>query len=92
MAEGIRRKAGADFGLSTTGIAGPGGGSTSKPVGSVYIGLSTVENTSAIRQFNPFDRETFKNVVCMQAFDLLRRKLTNGAEPGREKDANDSRI
>jgi nicotinamide-nucleotide amidase len=77
MAKGIRHKSGADFALSTTGIAGPGGGSTDKPVGTVYIGLSTSESTIAIRQFNPFDRETFKNVVCLQGLDLLRRKLTN---------------
>jgi nicotinamide-nucleotide amidase len=45
MAEGIRRQAGANIGLSATGIAGPGGGSPSKPVGLVYLGIATPEGT-----------------------------------------------
>ena len=40
MAEGVRRATGADIGLSVTGIAGPGGGTGEKPVGTVYMGLS----------------------------------------------------
>lgn len=42
MAEGIRKLSGADIGISTTGIAGPTGGSKLKPVGTVYIGVSTI--------------------------------------------------
>src|SRR5699024_6603040 len=43
MAEGVRRCTGADIGLSTTGVAGPDGGTEEKPVGLVYIGLSTAQ-------------------------------------------------
>ena len=45
MAEGIKNAARADIGLSTTGIAGPGGGTTDKPVGLVYIGIALKDQT-----------------------------------------------
>ncbi len=47
MAAGIRRRLGADIGLATTGIAGPTGGTAEKPVGLVYIGISTAEKTES---------------------------------------------
>ena len=47
MAEGIRKLSGADIGISTTGIAGPGGGTDEKPVGLVYIGISTPKHSFA---------------------------------------------
>ena len=75
MAEGARRATGADFALSVTGIAGPGGGSEAKPVGTVFIGFASADETIALKQFNNFDRETFKNVTTMQALEILRRKL-----------------
>jgi len=74
MAEGVRGQTGADYGLSVTGIAGPSGGSVEKPVGTVFIGLAGVEETVVEKNFNPWDRETFKNVTAQQALDLLRRK------------------
>jgi nicotinamide-nucleotide amidase len=78
MAEGARRVSGADFSLAVTGIAGPSGGTEAKPVGTVFIALAGPFQTVVERQFNPFDRETFKQVTAQQAFDLLRRNLPPG--------------
>ncbi len=75
MAEGARRETGADYALSITGIAGPGGGSEVKPVGTVFIGFASADQTIVLKQFNPFDRETFKNVTGTQALEILRRKI-----------------
>lgn len=49
MAQGVRLLAGSDIGISTTGIAGPGGGSDKKPLGLVYIGFSSEEKTFAVK-------------------------------------------
>ncbi|MDJ0780770.1 MAG: competence/damage-inducible protein A [Desulfosarcinaceae bacterium] len=76
MAEGVRRRAGADYGLATTGIAGPTGGSAEKPVGTVWIGLATPHDTRAIRRFFPFGRRLMnKQMFAMAALEALRREL-----------------
>lgn len=75
MAEGARRETGADYALAVTGIAGPSGGSETKPVGTVFIALAGPFPTVVEKNFNPFDRETFKQVTTQQALDLLRRNL-----------------
>lgn len=75
MVEGARRQTGADFALAVTGIAGPTGGSEAKPVGTVFIGLGSAADTVAARQFNPHDRETFKQATGNQALEMLRRAL-----------------
>lgn len=75
MAEGARARTGSDYALSVTGIAGPAGGTETKPVGTVFIGLASA-NESVVRHFlNPYDRETFKHVTSQQALELLRRVL-----------------
>lgn len=77
MAEGIRSGSGADVGLSVTGIAGPGGGTRSKPVGLVYVGLSVPRQslTKAFRFHG--DRKTVKLRASQAALDVLRRWLDN---------------
>ena len=75
MAEGARQQTQADYALAVTGIAGPSGGTPEKPVGTVFIGLAGPSGTVAERQFNPYDRETFKQVTTQQALELLRRTI-----------------
>ncbi|MDQ6810070.1 MAG: competence/damage-inducible protein A [Verrucomicrobiota bacterium] len=76
MAEGARQRADATFALSTTGIAGPDGGSGEKPVGTVFIGLASSCGTEVAHRYFPEDRETFKQLVTQAALDILRRRLT----------------
>jgi nicotinamide-nucleotide amidase len=75
MAEGARRALQTDYALSTTGIAGPGGGSPSKPVGTVFIGLAGPSAAKVHKNFNPYDRETFKQITTDQALEYLRKTL-----------------
>ena len=58
-------------------IAGPTGGTPGKPVGTVFIGLSSPSGTRALHFFNPYDRETFKYVTSQQALELLWRTVLN---------------
>jgi len=80
MADGVRRLAGATYGISTSGIAGPGGGTNEKPVGTVCIGIATADSVEAYRlnfQFN--ERLRNKMIFAITALDLLRRKLSTCA-------------
>jgi nicotinamide-nucleotide amidase len=81
MAQGARKEAGADYALSVTGIAGPDGGTEEKPVGTVFIGIADETGVKVEKHYNPYDRETFKDVTASQALDLLRRTLRQQKEP-----------
>ncbi|MBD0324878.1 MAG: competence/damage-inducible protein A [Pyrinomonadaceae bacterium] len=75
MAEGVRNRADTDFGLSVTGIAGPGGGSEEKPVGLVYIALADDAHTEHRKLMLPGDRHLVRWRASQAALDLLRRRL-----------------
>jgi nicotinamide-nucleotide amidase len=75
LAEGIREKTSATFGLGVTGIAGPGGGSDEKPVGLVYIAVSDGKQTDVVEKRFPGDREHIRAWASQQALDLVRRRL-----------------
>jgi nicotinamide-nucleotide amidase len=75
MAEGIRKRAKTDFGLSITGIAGPGGGTEEKPVGLVYIALAMESGTEHRKLNLPGDRHLVRWRASQAALDLLRRRL-----------------
>jgi nicotinamide-nucleotide amidase len=76
MAEGVRANANADFALATTGIAGPGGGSEEKPVGTVFIALASRDRPVSVqKRFFPDDRPTFKELTTQAALEMLRQRL-----------------
>ena len=75
MARGARRALGADIGLSVTGIAGPTGGTPDKPVGLVYIALSTPTGERYDRHVWDRDRSGNKALSAEAALDLLCRYL-----------------
>lgn len=78
MAEGALKTAGSDYAISTTGIAGPGGGTEGKPVGTVFIALAGGGmETQVERHKFPTDRENFKWLASQSALDLLRRNLSD---------------
>ena len=76
MAEGVRLISKTDIGISTTGIAGPTGGSTEKPVGLVWIGYSDEKETFAIKNNFGNDRLLIKIRASQAALNLVRLKLT----------------
>jgi nicotinamide-nucleotide amidase len=78
LAGHARAQAGSSYALATTGIAGPGGGSPDKPVGTVYVALAAPGETFAKKFFFPTDRETFKQLATQTALNLLRRKILKG--------------
>lgn len=74
MAEGAARESGADVAVSTTGIAGPGGGSAEKPVGLVYIGAASRDGRSEVqRHVFPGDRAAVRAATVEAALRLAAR-------------------
>ncbi len=77
MAEGARRACETDYAIAVTGIAGPGGGTADKPVGTVYIALASPKETRAWRRFNPGERLAFKQATSDQALAELLALLSH---------------
>jgi nicotinamide-nucleotide amidase len=77
MAAGVRRTTGADLGVSVTGVAGPGGGTPDKPVGLVYIHVSSPERERGRRIVFPGDRNSIRDFAATTAIHLLRRTVTD---------------
>lgn len=75
MAEGVRNLGGTDLGLATTGIAGPTGGTTQKPVGTVFITLTDGENTTCRNFLFGGKRKRIKKISSQWALEILRRFL-----------------
>jgi nicotinamide-nucleotide amidase len=79
LAEGIRRRSGATLGLAVTGVAGPGGGTAEKPVGTVHIALANGAVTRG-REFRfPGERDRIRFQASQMALDMVRRFFLYGA-------------
>jgi nicotinamide-nucleotide amidase len=78
MAAGIKQKLSTDWGISITGVAGPGGGTDTKPVGLVYIGIAHPDGTVEGIRYQlgmQTERELIRHMSAAQTLDLLRRRL-----------------
>ncbi len=78
MAEGARRRSGANYAISVTGIAGPGGGNEQKPVGTVYIGIASQETVIVEKFVFQHSREFMRMRTAQTALNLLRSKILHG--------------
>lgn len=76
MAQGARRRSGADYAIGVTGIAGPGGGSELKPVGLVYIAVDSRDGAETSRYMFSSDRSSVRMRAAQTALNVLRLKLT----------------
>src|SRR5262249_19370311 len=81
MAEGARRRLGADVAVAVTGVAGPGGGTPDKPVGLVHLNVSGPDGSRARTLDVPGEREQIRARATVTALHLLRQYLEVGTKP-----------
>jgi PncC family amidohydrolase len=77
MAEGVRRRAATTFGVSVTGVAGPGGGTPEVPVGLVHFAVAGPDGTNHVKKRLPGDRALVRSFAVTSALDLLRRTVAS---------------
>jgi nicotinamide-nucleotide amidase len=78
MARGVRRLAGADIGIGVSGIAGPGGGTPEKPVGTVFIGIDSEKGGTRSEKFLFYGtREEIKLITSSHALRLVMQIFLN---------------
>ncbi len=81
MAQGALAASGAHYAVATSGIAGPGGGSAEKPVGTVWIAWGNAERIDTCGLLWPLSRTLFQTMISAAALDLLRRRLLGNKTP-----------
>lgn len=75
MAHGALKESNSDWAVAVSGIAGPGGGTEDKPVGTVWMAWGNNENIKTVKLYLPFDRRRFQGFVASAALDLIRRDV-----------------
>lgn len=80
MAKGVRDLMEADFGVATTGVAGPGGGTEENPVGTVWIGVASKKGVVSKRFNFGKDRENVINRATIMAYEMLREEILSNTE------------
>ena len=75
MAKGVRDLMEADFGVATTGVAGPSGGTEENPVGTVWIGVASAKGVVSQRFNFGKDRENVINRATIMAYEMLRQQI-----------------
>lgn len=78
MAQGLRVRSGADIAVATTGIAGPGGGTETKPVGLVYVACADQDGVRVDRLQLTGSRERIRSLAALRALDMIRRAAIKG--------------
>jgi len=84
MAVNVRKKIGADFGLATSGIAGPNGGTEEKPVGTVWVSIATANGVYSKRFIFEKNRHRNTQRAAYAAISMLRRYLKGQLKVGLE--------
>jgi len=79
MTKGVRLKLGADYGVSTTGIAGPDGGTAEKPVGLVFVGLADAQGHDVFRLQLSGNREDIRRGATQRLLNLLLERINKSA-------------
>jgi PncC family amidohydrolase len=79
MATGVRNRFRTDYGISVTGVAGPGGGTEEKPVGLVYLGIAAADGVAVHRFVFKGDRADVRRQTADEAFGLLLHRLQQAA-------------
>lgn len=79
MAEGVREKLGSTWGISVSGVAGPGGGTPEKPVGTVWFAVAGPDGTQAFVVRYPYGRDAVRRVAAHALLDALRLRLVTSA-------------